>query len=363
MAEMERHAHPTADRFVAVVPKNWFAVNTIGPRLPTAGGVSYPTVPDLVMAEARRGLTPNGVGPAIVAHEIGHSYDLRRLCEEYDLLCNGTPDIIGNYAAPGLWVDKRILIQIPTSRPVYCFMSSTDAFEYWIDAHDYSILLNSQKVGSTSASIPSMATPQAILVSGIFDSGAVALDNWYILPEAALSTLFPGPYAFEYQNATGAVLHQESFDISYTFAGVTLTQAPFVFTIPYIPGTAKIIVKHNGIALAQKIVSPHAPKVTLIEPNGGERLSGQTTIRWSGSDTDGDPLSYVILFSPDNGLTWEPIAIDLTITSYVWDIPQLPAGNNYRIKLIVTDGINTGQDTSDAPFTIQEVIHLPLIIK
>jgi hypothetical protein len=93
---------------------------------------------------------------------------------------------------------------------------------------------------------------------------------------------------------------------------------------------------------------------------------GPATIRWSGSDADGDALSYAVLISPDNGATWEPVTGDLTATRYTWDFSQLPAGANYRIKVIATDGINTGHDLSDAPFTIkapEAPIYLPLILR
>jgi hypothetical protein len=136
-----------------------------------------------------------------------------------------------------------------------------------------------------------------------------------------------------------------------------------VAKIPNILNTAKIVVKHNGIPQTEKVFSANTPTVTVISPNGGEQLMGPATIRWSGSDADGDALSYAVLISPDNGATWDPIAGNLTATSYTWDISQLSAGAHYLIKVIATDGINTGHDLSDAPFTIHAPIYLPLILR
>ena len=55
--------------------------------------------------------------------------------------------------------------------------------------------------------------------------------------------------------------------------------------------------------------------------------------------------------------------MNLTGTSYTWELSQLPAGTQYRVKVIATDGINTGQDVSNAPFTILGQVYLPLIMR
>lgn len=237
--------------------------------------------------------------------------------------------------------------------------------EYWIDSDDYSKLLNDHKTSAMVSSLVSAnGTSQAILVSGVFDSsGSVTLDDWYILPEAELSTFSPGPYAFEYRDTADNVLYQQSFDISYTLPGQNLTKASFVYTIPYIPGTAKVIVKYNNMMQAQKIVSPNAPAVTVLSPNGGEQLSDQVTIRWTGYDGDGDQLSYSVLISADNGNTWEPLAGGITATTYVWNISRIQAGNRYMIRVLATDGMNIGEDTSNTFFAIRGKISLPIITR
>jgi hypothetical protein len=356
-----RIAHPTADRFIATVPSGWFAANTTG-GLENALGVAYPAMRELVISEARTTSKPNG--PSITAHEIGHSYQLDLGCEEYNSCNPSRQDGIGNYASPGLWVDKRIPIQVSTNRKIYCFMGAYSDREYWIDADDYSKLLNDHKVSASLGARLRNATDQVILAVGTFyGNGNVTLDNWYVLPEGELSTLASGPYTFEYQDAGGGVLYQQSFDVSFDLMGTTLTESPFVLTIPYVAGTTKIVVRQNSVAKAQKNFSANAPTVTVISPNGGERLSRQVTIQWSGSDADGDVLAYAVLFSRDNGATWETIDANITSTSYAWDVSGLAPGTQYLVKVIATDGINTGQDTSNAPFTVAGLLHLPIILK
>jgi hypothetical protein len=261
-------------------------------------------------------------------------------CEDYyyqDANCaakmqtHAPPDRTGSDASPGIWVDRRIPIQVSTARPIYNFMGAVDdAAEYWINVDAYSKLLNDHKASAPLRARPHNATNQVILAVGTFYiNGNVTLDDWYILPEGELSVLASGPYSFEYQDASGGVLYQQSFDVSFNLMGTTLTESPFVFTIPYVAGTAKIVVKQNDVPKAQKVVSSNAPTVTVTLPNGGEQFSGQAMLQWSGSDADGDALSYAVLSSPDNGATWETIVTDLTTTSDTWDLSHLPTGAQY----------------------------------
>jgi hypothetical protein len=50
-----------------------------------------------------------------------------------------------------------------------------------------------------------------------------------------------------------------------------------------------------------------APKVTVQAPTGGERWSGQQTIRWAGTDPTSDTLSYEVFYSADSGANWLPL--------------------------------------------------------
>ncbi|MBI4786749.1 MAG: PD40 domain-containing protein [Chloroflexi bacterium] len=355
---LARLAKPGTDRFVAAFPQGWFAATTT--QLTNSSGVSYRMLPMLVLAESGANVLPNGESPGTVAHEIGHSYGLDRDCEEYDACNPNRKDNIGNYAATGLWVEKRIPIEVTATRKVYCFMGAT-ANEFWIDAEDYAKLLNDQR---TTVPVRRPANNQAILAVGTFyGAGAVTLDNWYVLSDAKLTPLATGPYTFEYQDAGGGVLDQINFGVSFTVEGSStpLTEAPFVFTIPYVAGTRKIVVKYNGTPQAEKLVSANAPTVTVTAPNGGETLNNQTTVQWTGSDVDGGPLYYAVLYSADNGANWETLAADLTATNYAWNLSGLPVGSQYRVKVLATDGFNTGDDVSNASFAIGWELYLPLI--
>ena len=70
-----------------------------------------------------------------------------------------------------------------------------------------------------------------------------------------------------------------------------------------------------------------------------------------------------MLYSADNGANWETLATGLTATSYAWNLAGLSAGSQYLVKVIATDGFNTGQDVSNATFAIRGEIYLPLVLR
>jgi hypothetical protein len=93
----------------------------------------------------------------------------------------------------------------------------------------------------------------------------------------------------------------------------------------------------------------------VLTPNGSEAAAGSSTIEWIADDADSDTLSYAVLLSTDDGATWNTAAIGLTTTVYSLDVSALPPGTTNLVRVIATDGVNTGQDVSDAPFIIGEV--------
>jgi len=209
--------------------------------------------------------------------------------------------------------------------------------------------------------------PEVIIIRGtLFENGTVtAPESWYRLPEG-MPDLLPGTtgnYSIVLMDRQSQVLSQLGFNASFTYLldiNGTLTEArtdtvPFIFSIPYVDGTYKIEIQNaTGYVLISKTVSSNLPTATVTFPNGGEILAVGTNyaITWEASDLDGDPLTYSIAYSVDAGENWIPLAMDLQGNSYVWNTSQLASGNNYLVKVIANDGINTGEDISDGTIKV-----------
>jgi len=124
--------------------------------------------------------------------------------------------------------------------------------------------------------------------------------------------------------------------------------------LPYTPA-ARVVLKQGDTTLASRWVSAHAPTVTVLAPNGGENVTGPLHISWTASDADGDPLRYVVQYSPDNGATWRALVVNWTDTSFTVDaqnLAVLPGSSQARIRVIASDGVNTAEDQSNAVFTV-----------
>jgi hypothetical protein len=184
--------------------------------------------------------------------------------------------------------------------------------------------------------------------------GTGKLDPVLVQPGIATEDASPGDYAIELQDANGGVIGKPlSFTASFIDVEGDLRDTVFFnFQIPEQPGVAKIVLKKGSQVLDTITQSSHPPTVSVTAPNGGETWSGTQMITWNASDPDGDSLSFTILYSPDDGATWYPIASDVHGNSYQVDTATLSGGSAGKIRVIATDGLNNAQDDSDATFTV-----------
>lgn len=141
---------------------------------------------------------------------------------------------------------------------------------------------------------------------------------------------------------------------------------PFQINVPYVEGTAFIEVEDpSGMLLGSIAVTPNSPEVTMLCPNGGEIIPVGSEVEscWQGQDQDGDDLTYLLAYSDNGGDDWIPIASDLTETCHTWATKNLPIGNQYMIKVIATDGVNTKEDRSNETFSLLAAMTAKVNIK
>jgi len=135
-----------------------------------------------------------------------------------------------------------------------------------------------------------------------------------------------------------------------------MTTAPFALTVPFPPTTTQIVLKHGAAVVASRVVSNNAPTVSVSTPGGGV----VKMVNWTASDVDGDTLSYSVLYSADNKQSWFAVATDLTGATHSLDTSTLPGGANAFVRVLATDGVNTGQ--ADAgPFSVDGKVPTALI--
>lgn len=125
--------------------------------------------------------------------------------------------------------------------------------------------------------------------------------------------------------------------------------------VPWNPETKYIVIQKNGAPIAERAVSNTPPTVTLSQPNGGEVLGdANRLVIWDGDDADPnhEPLTYTLLYSTDGGVTWMNVATGITAEEFEVDPDTLPGSTQALFRVIVSDGVLTGEDDSDASFTV-----------
>jgi len=100
--------------------------------------------------------------------------------------------------------------------------------------------------------------------------------------------------------------------------------------------------------------SANAPAVSVTAPTAGQVLSGdEVTFSWTGSDSDGDALSYVVEYSVDGGAGYETIAVGHKSTSLTVDRASLAGSATARVRVTASDGTRTASAESPS-FTVSQ---------
>jgi Tol biopolymer transport system component len=206
-------------------------------------------------------------------------------------------------------------------------------------------------------SLASYTSGDYLFVTGYIDTIAAraTLDALYVETDVTPpGEPEPGDYSIALFDADDQVLAE------YNFTPVQLIGADAHLRvisewIPWNPGTARMAVISGTRELAMVPVSPNAPTITLLQPNGGETLAGATAlVEWEAEDADGGNLEYLVQYSADDGETWRVVGLQIAnTTAYTVELASLPGTTQGRFRVTVSDGINTAWDMSDAPFTVE----------
>lgn len=102
--------------------------------------------------------------------------------------------------------------------------------------------------------------------------------------------------------------------------------------------------------------------VNLIFPNGGERISGETEILWSGYEgNESDPLNYTVSYWQDSSSEWVILAENITDTYLIWDTTTVNDGLKYKIRILARNSTFERYDQSITYFIIDNINEAPFI--
>jgi len=234
----------------------------------------------------------------------------------------------------------------------------------WLSKHTYEGIRGTlvTDFGSTSSASSLLLTEDpAVLISGIVTPtvGTGSLESVFTLnAPSSIPTPDSGSYTIRFEDHAGQELASYDFEPAFGVPANAPTNADalsvgtFALLLPWDQNTNRIVLLHDTQELDSHLASSNAPSVELTYPNGGESLSGSATVSWSASDLDGDPLEYVLQYSPDAGSSWLTLATDWPSTTYELDLEMLPGTDQGLMRVFASDGFHTAQDQSDAIFSV-----------
>jgi Tol biopolymer transport system component len=296
--------------------------------------------------------SPKGAGPVgylnLFAHELGHTFGL------WDI---GPCQAIDN---TGFWGDEVAqTVYITTAYNVFMNYSSACGIlngNQWVSSNHYELMQRSLLIpGATSLVFDGSSSPQYYLgVSGVITPGQAAevISTYTISRTAGITEPSSGPYTIQLLDENEQVL------LTHNFSGGLLEGDEISDGVYYDelivrpPGSANLIIWEGAKKLTELSTTPNAPQVRLLTALDGLTVSGEVIINWTASDADGDELSYLIEYSPDNGQSWQILGLNLARPTYTLNADYLMGTVQGKIRISASDGLNTGSSVSDGFFNV-----------
>lgn len=322
-------------------------------------------------ATAPEGLSPRGLGivgegvagaPAttatLAAHEIGHALGRKHPAQGAgDNQCGHSPgDFLypypdsraGDHNSEGFFWGEPLIGQ---TREVFTLLHRYDLMGYckpgWISDYTYEHLWGAMTLPFRVSQSPFAGTDGVqLLVNGAIHPEAETAELHFVqVLEEAIDPppQEPGDYVLSLLNSAGQTLAAHLFSPATEEDGEA--SLPFGLVVPLPAGTSRFQITGNGSpkVLAERAISSQPPTVQNVAVVGaGGELAGPVTLAWTGSDADGDDLTYDVYYSRNGGVTYDPVHIGLTEEETVIDTADLGGGQLTRFRVVASDGALTG---------------------
>ena len=206
---------------------------------------------------------------------------------------------------------------------------------------------------------PKVLASQTVIIDGIIEFNGPAGQLGSVIVNttpATISLPSPGDYSIRLENSQGTELARYSFNPM--LGSENYSTGVISLLLPWDADARRIVLLHNEDVLDSREASANSPTANVTFTNGGEVLNDPSaTFTWTAADPDGDPLSYTLEYSADNGTTWETLAINWDLENFTVDVTKLPGSNQALARVTASDGFNCAQAQSQGTFTVQD--HAP----
>ncbi|MHC1679933.1 MAG: hypothetical protein AB9860_01615 [Methanomassiliicoccales archaeon] len=311
----------------------------------------------------------------LLAHELGHTYylwhphDIGLVLYETDIW-NPLERMYAWDASTTMSYDWKLPEGVPSSPRWMDEQRYRTYPKTWIDLKDRDDVavdgVWQWNLYSQFVTNPLLKKPSVLIAGKLFLDGSAILgqhvQHLAAAPrdlEQAVGFVNSGNYSFRVLDSSqfplGTFPFQASFNEMAHWDSITdtyerrLNEVEFVFNIPEVAGAKYLqLINQTGAVLVQRTISDNAPTVQVITPSLADEVEvGEVlNITWEGNDLDDDELVYRLAFSVD-GATWIPVVDDITENWYEMSTVGLRPGDDYRVKVVASDGYNSVEGVSD----------------
>ena len=115
---------------------------------------------------------------------------------------------------------------------------------------------------------------------------------------------------------------------------------PFSFWVPASDDADRVVIWRGDTLIAERAASAHPPTLELTPLPGGLTVDAPFKLEWTATDPDGDKLTFDVEVSTDDGVSWWPVAVDLTQPDVVIDPAQIPGSDAVLLRVEASDGFH-----------------------
>ena len=162
-----------------------------------------------------------------------------------------------------------------------------------------------------------------------------------------------GRYSIVLADDEGEELYRHGFDLRFRSlcGNEPVDEDGFFLLLPRPEGLNRVRLEKEAEILDERTERRHRPEVRFEYPEPDHEYEGEIQVTWRGRHEDDANLEFDLLYSPDNGESWGPIAIALTENSLRVDTRRLRGRDRCRFRLLASDGFSTTSVDSE-PFAL-----------
>ncbi len=318
------------------------------------GGLPYNGQAIGIPGQAAMGNTQATRHQRTFAHELGHLFNLQH---------NSTDVVV-----PGVDVEHHLAItqglpQIKISKKDIMAAGLLTP-QAWIAPNSYQVVLNNSIFACAAPLLASDPGAERLLVTGLWNSetgelelspavafqGGRASDVYAKEDSDLLVRAYQGDTMVQESGIQArhavdscSVCAESGADSEFSPSPVSAFVHVFPSGIDHETVDRLVVVNaRTGETVSELVRSSNAPEVAFVTPTADTLLGESLSVSWSGSDLDGDDLTYYLRYSND-GERFSPLATavkETSITIPFGELPELRPGRGF-LELLATDGLNT----------------------